>query len=217
MSKVRAVVFINDGTVTMAERFAVVSPHIELYQSRYGAIIAFVMREPFRDDRGGLWRALVARYVTAAGNKQSLVGHEPSPTRIHTLTYFSLTCPDKPSVEECLDYLINNVIQKRLSEAYGIVLDSSKYLIAIDTSPAQLVELVEAFHTDINSMLSAAYAEFQHWHHNMRTFERLAKALSRGNINWLLLGVIAIVVLAMLPTILPQLVNVLHGLGLWKP
>ena len=184
MSKVRAVVFINDGTVTMAERFAVVSPHIELYQSRYGAIIAFVMREPFRDDnRGGLWRALVARYVTAAGNKQSLVGHEPSPTRIHTLTYFSLLCPDKPSQEECLNDLINNVIQKRLSEAYGMVIDSSKYLLAIDTSPAQLVELVEAFHIDINSLLTAAYAEFQHWSQNIKIFKRLAKLRSRKSMN----------------------------------
>jgi hypothetical protein len=185
MSKVRAVVYINDGTVTIAERFAVVSPHIELYQSRYGSIIAFVMREPFRDDRGDLWRALVARYVTAAGNKQSLVGHESSPTRIHTLSCFSLKCPDKPSEEECLNDLINNVIQKRLSEAYGIVLDSSRYLLAIDTSPAQLVELVEAFHTDINSMLSAAYAEFQHWSQNIKTLKRLARLRSKKSMNWL--------------------------------
>jgi len=183
MTTIRAAVYIDDGTVTIAERFAVVSPHIELYQSRYGLIIAFVMREPFRDDRGGLWRALVARYVTAAGNKQVLVGHEPSAARTHSLGFFSLLCPDKPSQEECLNDLINNVIQKRLSEAYGIVIDSSKYLIAIDVSPAQLVQLAEASHIDINSLLTAAYAEFQHWSQNIKTFKRLAKLRSKKSMN----------------------------------
>jgi len=143
-------------------------------------------------------------------------GYEPSAARMFSLSYFSILCPDKPSIEECLADVINNVVQKRLSERFGVTLDA-KYIVAIDTSPAQVERMVEALHADVNSMLTAAYAEFQHWLQNVRTFERLAKALSRGGMNWLLLGVIAIAALAMLPTVLPQLVNALHNLGLWRP
>ena len=193
-----------------------VSPHIELYQSRRGPIVAFVMREPIRDDAGKLWRVLLAQSVTAVENKQSMAGYEPSAARMFSLSYFAILCPDKPSIEECLNDIINNVVQKRLSERFGITLDS-RYMIAVDTSPSQVERMVEALHADVNSMLTAAYAEFQHWLQNVRTFERLAKALSRGGINWLLLGVIAIATLAMLPTILPQLVNMLQNLGIWRP
>ena len=215
MSKVHAVVFADDGTAVLAERVAVVSPHIELYQSRRGPIVAFVMREPIRDDRGGLWRVLLAQSVTAVSNKQAMSGYEPSAARMFSLSYFSVLCPDKPNIEECLADVINNVVNKRLGERFGVTLDA-KYIMAIDTSPAQIERMVEALHADVNSMLTAAYAEFQHWLQNVKTFERLAKALSRGGANWLLLGAIALAVLVMLPTVLPQLVNVLHSLGLWR-
>jgi hypothetical protein len=89
-----------------------------------------------------------------------------------------LLCPDKPLLEECLNDVINNVVQKRLSERFVIAVDS-KYMIAVDTSPAQVVHMVEAFHSDINSMFTAVYTEFQDWLQNMLMFERLARALSK--------------------------------------
>jgi len=216
VSEVQAIAFLDDGTAVIAKRFAVVSPHIELYQSKRGPIVAFVMREPIRDDVGKLWRVLLAQNVTAVSNKQAMSGYEPSAARMFSLSYFSILCPDKPSIEECLADVINNVVNKRLGERFGVALDA-KYMVAVDTSPAQIERMVEALHADVNSMLTAAYAEFQHWLQNVKTFERLAKALSRGGINWLLLGVIAIAALAMLPTILPQLVNMLQNLGIWRP
>ena len=216
MSVVHAVVFLDDGTAVIAKRFAVVSPHIELYQSKRGPIIAFALREPIRDDSGRLWRILLAQSVTAVENKQAMSGYEPTASRMFSLSYFSVLCPDKPSVEECLSDIINNVVQKRLGERFNIAVDG-RYMIAVDTSPAQVERMVEALHADVNSMLTAAYAEFQHWLQNVKTFERLAKALSRGGMNWLLLGAIALAVLVMLPTILPQLVNALQNLGLWRP
>jgi hypothetical protein len=215
VSEVRAIAFLDDGTAVIAKRFAVVSPHIELYQSRRGPIVAFVMREPIRDDVGKLWRVLLAQNVTAVENKQSMTGYEPSAARMFSLSYFSILCPDKPSIEECLADVINNVVNKRLSERFGITLDS-KYMVAVDTSPAQVERMVEALHADVNSMLTAAYAEFQHWLQNVKTFERLAKAVARGGMSWLLLGVIAIVVLAMLPMLLPQIMQMLQNLGLWR-
>jgi len=175
---IRAVVFVDDGTAVIAERVAVVSPHIELYQAKSGSIVAFVMREPVRDDRGNLWRVLLAQNVTAAEGRQAMAGYEPSAARMFSLSYFSVMCADKPSAEECLADVINSVVQKRLSERFGIRLDS-KYMISIDTSPAQIERMAEALHTDINSMLTAAYAEFQHWLQNVKTFERLAKALAK--------------------------------------
>jgi hypothetical protein len=64
--EIRAVAFLDDGTAVVAKRFAVVSPHIELYQSKRGPIIAFVMREPVRDDEGGFgassWRRTSRRW-----------------------------------------------------------------------------------------------------------------------------------------------------------
>ena len=216
MSEIRAVAFLDDGTAVIAKRFAVVSPHIEIYQSKRGPIIAFVLREPIRDDAGKLWRVLLVQSVTAVENKQAMSGYEPSTSRMFSLSYFAALCPDKPSAEECLNDIINNAVQKKLGERFNIAIDG-RYMIAVDTSPAQIERMVEALHADVNSMLTAAYAEFQHWLQNVRTFERLAKALSRGGINWLLLGVIAIAVLIMLPTILPQLVNTLQNLGIWKP
>lgn len=216
MSEIRAVAFLDDGTAVIAKRFAVVSPHIELYQSKRGPIIAFALREPIRDDDGKLWRVLLVQSVTAVEGKQAMSGYEPSASRMFSLSYFSTLCPDKPSAEECLADIINNVVQKKLSERFNIMIDG-KYMIAIDTSPAQIERMVEALHADINSMLTAAYAEFQHWLQNVRTFERLAKAFARGGMNWLLLGVIAIALLVMLPSILPQITNMLHGMGLWKP
>ena len=215
MSEIRAVAFLDDGTAVIAKRYAVVSPHIELYQSKRGPIVAFALREPIRDDDGRLWRVLLAQSVTAVENKQAMSGYEPSASRMFSLSYFSTLCPDKPSAEECLADIINNVVQKKLSERFNIVVDG-KYMIAIDTSPAQVERMVEALHSDINSMLTAAYAEFQHWLQNVKTFERLAKALSRSGMNWLLIAVIAIVMLAMLPSLLPQIANALHGLGLWR-
>jgi hypothetical protein len=210
------VVFIDDGTAAIAERVAVVSPHIELYQSRRGSIVAFVMREPIRDDRGGLWRVLLAQNVTAVTDKQSMAGYEPSAARMFSLSYFSVLCPDKPSVEECLNDVVSNVVNKRLSERFGVMLDS-KYMIAVDTSPAQVERMVEALHADVNSMLTAAYAEFQHWLQNVKTFERLAKALAKRGANWLMLGILAIALLFMLPALWPQIANMLQSFGLWKP
>ena len=212
----RAVVFIDDGTAAIAERVAVVSPHIELYQSKRGSIVAFVMREPIRDDRGGLWRVLLAQNVTAVENRQALSGYEPSAARMFSLSYFSVLCPNKPSVEECLADVINNVVNKRLSERFGITLDS-KYMVAIDTSPAQVERMVEALHADVNSMLTAAYAEFQHWLQNVRTFERLAKALAKRGGSWVMLGILAIALLVMLPVLWPQISQLLQSFGLWKP
>jgi hypothetical protein len=89
-------------------------------------------------------------------------------------------------------------------------------MISIDTSPAQIERMAEALHTDINSMLTAAYAEFQHWLQNVKTFERLAKALAKSGINWILLGILAVAILFALPALLPQIINMLHGLGLWR-
>ena len=216
MSEIRAVAFLDDGTAVIAKRFAVVSPHIELYQSKRGPIIAFALREPIRDDDGRLWRVLLVQSVTAVENKQAMSGYEPSASRMFSLSYFSALCPDKPSAEECLSDLINNVVQKKLGERFNVAVDG-RYMIAIDTSPAQVERMVEALHADINSMLTAAYAEFQHWLQNVKTFERLAKAVARGGMNWLLLAIVAIVMLAMLPSLLPQIANALQGLGLWKP
>ena len=216
MSVIRAVAFLDDGTSVIAERIAVVSPHIELYQSKRGMLVAFVMREPIRDDRGGLWRILLAQNVTAVTDKQSMAGYEPSAARMFSLSYFSILCPDKPSIEECLADVISNVVNKRLGERFGIVLDT-KYVIAIDTSPAQVERMVEALHADVNSMLTAAYAEFQHWLQNVKTFERLAKALAKRGGSWLMLGILAIALLVMLPVLWPQIANMLHSLGLWKP
>jgi hypothetical protein len=214
VSSIRAVVFIDDGTAAIAERVAVVSPHIELYQSKRGSIVAFVMREPIRDDRGGLWRVLLAQNVTAVADKQALSGYEPSAARMFSLSYFSILCPDKPSMEECLADVINNVVQKRLSERFGITLDS-KYMIAVDTSPAQMERMVEALHADVNSMLTAAYAEFQHWLQNVKTFERLTKALAKRGANWIMLGILALAFLVMLPVLWPQISQLLQSFGLW--
>jgi hypothetical protein len=209
------VVFLDDGTAVTAHRVAVVSPHIELYLSRRGSIVAFVMREPIRDDSGDLWRVLLAQNVTAVADKQGMAGYEPSAARMFSLSYFSILCPDKPSVEECLADVINNVVNKRLGERFGITLDA-KYMIAIDTSPAQVERMVEALHADINSMLTAAYAEFQHWLQNVRTFERLAKALAKKGGSWVMLGILAIALLVMLPVMWPQIENMLRSFGLWR-
>ncbi|MFZ8842158.1 MAG: hypothetical protein ACO2PM_25160 [Pyrobaculum sp.] len=216
MSAVQAVAFLDDGTAVIARRFAVVSPHIELYQSKRGPIIAFVMREPLRDDEGRLWRVLLAQNITAVGDKQAVSGYEPSASRMFSLSYFSVLCPDKPSVEECLADLINNVVQKRLSERYSISVDG-RFIVAVDTSPAQVERMIEALHADVNTMLTAAYAEFQHWLQNVRTFERLAKAVAKRGSGWLVLGVIAIAMLVMLPMLLPQIMETLSRFGLWRP
>jgi hypothetical protein len=216
VSAVQAVAFLDDGTAVIARRFAVVSPHIELYQSKRGPIIAFVMREPLRDDEGRLWRVLLAQNITAVGDKQAVSGYEPSASRMFSLSYFSVLCPDKPSVEECLADLINNVVQKRLSERYSISVDG-RFIVAVDTSPAQVERMIEALHADVNTMLTAAYAEFQHWLQNVRTFERLAKAVAKRGSGWLVLGVIAIAMLVMLPMLLPQIMETLSRFGLWRP
>ena len=216
MSVIRAVAFLDDGTAVIARRFAVVSPHIELYQSKRGPIIAFVMREPLRDDEGRLWRVLLAQNITAVGDKQAVSGYEPSASRMFSLSYFSVLCPDKPSVEECLADLINNVVQKRLSERYSISVDG-RFIVAVDTSPAQVERMIEALHADVNTMLTAAYAEFQHWLQNVRTFERLAKAVAKRGSGWLVLGVIVIAILVMLPMLLPQIMETLSRFGLWRP
>ena len=192
------------------------SPHIEIYWSKRGAVIAFVMREPIRDDRGGLWRVLLAQNVTAVEGRQSMAGYEPSAARMFSLSYFSVLCPDKPSIEECLTAIINDVVNKRLGERFGIVLDA-KYVIAVDTSPAQVERMVETLHADVNSMLTAAYAEFQHWLQNVKTFERLAKALAKRGGSWVMLGVLAIALLVMLPVLWPQIANMLQSFGLWRP
>jgi hypothetical protein len=215
VSVVQAVAFLDDGTAVIAKRFAVVSPHIEIYQTKRGPIIAFALREPIRDDRGGLWRVLLVQSITAVENKQAMSGYEPSAARMFSLSYFATLCPDKPSVEECLADLINNVVQKKLGERFNISIDG-RYMIAIDTSPAQVERMVEALHADVNTMLTAAYAEFQHWLQNVKTFERLAKAVARSGASWLLLGVIAIALLVMLPMVLPQLMEMLGRLGLWR-
>lgn len=216
MSVIRAVVFADDGTAVLAERVAVVSPHIELYQSKRGSIIAFVMREPIRDDRGNAWRVLLAQNVTAVEGRQAMAAYEPSAARMFSLSYFSVLCADKPSAEECIADVVNNVVQRKLGERFGIRLDS-RYVIAVDTSPAQVERMVETLHADVNSMLTAAYAEFQHWLQNVKTFERLAKALARKGANWILIGILAVALLFALPALLPQITNMLHGLGLWKP
>jgi hypothetical protein len=214
--KIYAVAFADDGTAVVAERVAVVSPHIELYQSRRGLIIAFVMREPIRDSRDDLWRVLLAQNVTGVSDRQAMAGYEPSAARMFSLSYFSILCPDKQSVEECLSDVINNVVNKRLGERFGIALDG-KYMIAIDTSPAQVERMVEALHADVNTMLTAAYAEFQHWLQNVKTFERLAKAMAKKGGGWILLGVLAIAILVMMPVLLPQIAEALGRLGLWSP
>jgi hypothetical protein len=210
------VVFLDDGTAAIAERVAVVSPHIELYQSKRGSLIAFVMREPIRDDKNNLWRVLLAQSVTAVEDRQAMSGYEPSAARMFSLSYFSILCHDKPSVEECLTDIINNVVQRRLGERFGVRLDS-KYIIAIDTSPAQVERMVEALHADVNTMLTAAYAEFQHWLQNVKTFERLAKAIAKRGTSWLTLGVLVIGLLIALPLLWPQIESMLRGLGLWTP
>jgi len=216
VTSIRAVVFSDDGTAVIAERVAVVSPHIELYQSKRGSIIAFVMREPIRDDKGGLWRVLLAQNVTAVEGAQSMAGYEPSAARMFSLSYFTILCPDKPSVEECLADVISNTVQRRLSERFGIRLDS-KYIIAVDTSPAQVERMVEALHADINSMLTAAYAEFQHWLQNVKTFEQLAKSLAKKGSSLVMLGILAVAALVMMPVLWPQIAQMLQGLGLWRP
>jgi len=213
--EIRAIAFLDDGTAVVAKRFAVVSPHIELYQSKRGPIIAFVMREPIRDDEGRLWRVLLAQNITAVEGKQAMSGYEPSASRMFSLSYFSVLFPDKPSVEECLADIINNVVQKKLGERFGITIDG-RYMIAVDTSPAQVERMVEALHADVNTMLTAAYAEFQHWLQNVKTFERLAKAVARSGASWLLIGVIAIALLVMLPMVLPQIMEALSRFGLWR-
>ena len=190
-----------------------VSPHIELYQSKRGPIIAFALREPIRDDSGRLWRVLLAQSVTAVENKQAMSGYEPTASRMFSLSYFSVLCLDKPSVEECLSDIINNVVQKKLGERFNIAIDG-KYMIAVDTSPAQVERMVEALHADVNSMLTAAYAEFQHWLQNVKTFERLAKAVARSGVSWLLIGLIAVIFLAMAPQILPMIERLIGGL--WR-
>jgi hypothetical protein len=174
------------------------------------------MREPLRDDEGRLWRVLLAQNITAVGDKQAVSGYEPSASRMFSLSYFSVLCPDKPSVEECLADLINNVVQKRLSERYSISVDG-RFIVAVDTSPAQVERMIEALHADVNTMLTAAYAEFQHWLQNVRTFERLAKAVAKRGSGWLVLGVIAIAMLVMLPMLLPQIMETLSRFGLWRP
>jgi hypothetical protein len=216
VSSVFAVAFLDDGTAVIAKRFAVVSPHIELYQSKRGLIIAFALREPIRDDQGRLWRVLLTQSVTAVEGKQAMAGYEPSAARMFSLSYFAVLCPDKPSIEECLSDIINNVVQKRLGERFGITLDA-KYMIAIDASPAQIERMVEALHADVNTMLTAAYAEFQHWLQNVKTFERLAKAMVRRGGGWILFGILATAILVMLPTLLPQVMQALQNLGLWRP
>jgi len=213
VSEIRAVAFLDDGTAVIAKRFAVVSPHIELYQSKRGPIIVFAMREPIKDDTGKLWRVLLVQSVTAVENKQAMSGYEPSASRMFSLSYFATLCPDKPSVEECLSDIINNVVQKKLGERFNITVDG-RYMIAVDTSPAQVERMVEALHADINSMLTAAYAEFQHWLQNVKTFERLAKAVARGGMNWLLIGLVIIIFLAMAPQILPMIERFIGGL--WR-
>ncbi len=215
MVEIRAIVFLDDGTAVVARRFAVVSPHIELYQSKRGPIIAFVMREPIRDDEGRLWRVLLAQNITAVENKQAMSGYEPSAARMFSLSYFSVLCPDRPSVEECLADIISNTIQKKLAERFNLAVDG-RYVIAVDTSPAQVERMVEALHADVNTMLTAAYAEFQHWLQNVRTFERLAKAVARGGAGWILLGIIALAMLVMLPVLLPQIMELLARFGLWR-
>jgi len=50
----------------------------------------------------------------------------------------------------------------------------------------------------------------------MRTFERLAKAVAKRGSGWLVLGVIAITMLVMLPVVLPQVMQILQNLGLWR-
>ena len=213
MSEIRAVAFLDDGTAVIARRFAVVSPHIEIYQTKRGPIIAFTMREPIRDDAGKLWRVLLVQSVTAVEGKQAMSGYEPSASRMFSLSYFAVLCPDKPSIEECLNDIINNVVQKKLGERFNIAVDG-RYMIAVDTSPAQVERMIEALHADINSMLTAAYAEFQHWLQNVKTFERLAKAVARGGVGWLLIGLIAIIFLAMVPQILPMIERFIGGL--WR-
>jgi hypothetical protein len=213
VSEIRAVAFLDDGTAVIAKRFAVVSPHIELYQSKRGPIIAFAMREPIKDDAGKLWRVLLVQSVTAVEGKQAMSGYEPSASRMFSLSYFATLCPDKPSVEECLSDIINNVVQKKLGERFNITVDG-RYMIAVDTSPAQVERMVETLHADINSMLTAAYAEFQHWLQNVKTFERLAKAVARGGVSWLLIGLIIIIFLAMAPQILPMIERFIGGL--WR-
>jgi hypothetical protein len=210
------VAFLDDGTAVIAERIAVVSPHIEIYQSRRGAVIAFVMREPIRDDRGGLWRVLLAQNVTAVEGRQSMAGYEPSAARMFSLSYFSILCPDRPNVEECLTDIINSVVNRRLGERFGIALDA-KYAVAVDTSPAQVERMVEALHADVNSMLTAAYAEFQHWLQNVKTFERLAKALAKRGGGWVMLGILALALLVMLPAMWPQIESMFRSFGLWRP
>jgi len=74
--------------------------------------------------------------------------------------------------------------------------------------------MVEALHADVNSMLTAAYAEFQHWLQNVKTFERLAKAVARGGVSWLLIGLIAVIFLVMAPQILPMIERLIGGL--WR-
>ena len=216
MSAVQAVAFLDDGTAVIARRFAVVSPHIELYQSKRGPIIAFVMREPIRDDDGRLWRILLAQNITAVEGRQAMSGYEPSASRMFSLSYFSILCPDKPSVEECLADLLHNVVQKRLSERFGVSVDG-RFVVAVDTSPAQVERMIEALHADVNTMLTAAYAEFQHWLQNVRTFERLARAVAKRGSGWFVLGVIAIAMLVMLPVLLPQIMETLSRFGLWRP
>ena len=213
MSEIRAVAFLDDGTAVIARRFAVVSPHIELYQSKRGPIIAFAMREPIKDDEGKLWRVLLVQSVTAVENRQAMSGYEPSASRMFSLSYFSVLCPDKPSVEECLSDIISNVVQKKLGERFNIAVDG-KYMIAVDTSPTQVERMIETLHADINSMLTAAYAEFQHWLQNVKTFERLAKAVARGGMSWLLIGIIIIIFLAVMPQILPMIERFIGGL--WR-
>lgn len=141
-----------------------------------------------------------------------MAGYEPSASRMFSLSYFAALCPDKPSVEECLADLISNVVQKKLGERFNIAVDG-RYMIAVDTSPAQVERMIEALHADINSMLTAAYAEFQHWLQNVKTFERLAKAV-KGGASWLLIGLIIIIFLAMAPQILPLIERFVGGL--WR-
>jgi hypothetical protein len=213
VSAIQAVAFLDDGTAVVAKRLAVVSPHIEIYQTKRGPIIAFALREPIRDDQGRLWRILLAQSVTAVENKQAMSGYEPSASRMFSLSYFAVLCPDKPSVEECLADLISNVVQKKLGERFNISIDG-RYMIAIDTSPAQVERMVESLHADINTMLTAAYAEFQHWLQNVKTFERLAKAVAKGGISWLVLGFIAILFLVMAPQLLPMIQQFVGGV--WR-
>jgi hypothetical protein len=173
-------VFTTDGTAVIARRFAVLSPHIELYESKSGPIIAFVTREPIKDGKGNMWRVLFAQYSMMRG-KQIMIGYEPSVDIVASSAYFSLICPNK-QLRMCIHDLIDRIVQKRLPERLEIRLEPD-YVLTIDTSPAQIAHMYKTLILETNYMKNVFLAELQYLFHDVENFKTFNRLLFKRDIN----------------------------------